>query len=214
MFNKKSLTKSLTFALTTFFNIFAAVTALAFLIFLGYLTYQYGQAAGYNQAVKDMGQQIANPNPSQDTRSPAFQPAQKPPTDQKPTTAPPPTSQKPKGFSGPKLWEAVNTSRINHGVNPLKQLDVFCTVASIRLNQQLELGKLDNHAGFEPTLNQIEKAKEYNIAEYLVYTTGTATDAVNLWLNTLGHRSLLTGGEYVWGCTYAQAGFGVAITGY
>lgn len=51
-------------------------------------------------------------------------------------------------WGGPQLWEAVNKRRIELGVNPLQLKDEICTIASIRLNQILDLGKLDGHEGF------------------------------------------------------------------
>lgn len=120
-------------------------------------------------------------------------------------------------WGGPDLWEAINKRRVELGVNPLKQKDELCTIAAIRLNQILELGKLDGHAGFEPTLERDDLkwiAQKYNISEFLVSGYATPQDAVAAWENTLGHRKLLAGGEYVWGCVYAQNGFGVAIAAY
>lgn len=121
-------------------------------------------------------------------------------------------------WGGPQLWDAVNKSRVEHGVNPLKQKDELCTIASIRLNQLLELGKLDGHEGFSklptdrPDLKWI--FEEYDISEFLVSGATSPQNAVDLWLNTLGHKKLLTGGEYSFGCIYAQSGFGVAIAAY
>jgi uncharacterized protein YkwD len=120
-------------------------------------------------------------------------------------------------WGGPELWEAVNKRRVEMGVNPLKNLSELCTIASIRLNQLLELNKLDGHAGFVPVLERDDLkwiSKKYNISEYLIQGYKTPTEAVNAWENTMGHRSLLSGGEYVWGCIYAQNTFGVAITAY
>jgi uncharacterized protein YkwD len=121
-------------------------------------------------------------------------------------------------WGGPELWTAVNKRRIQFGVNALSQRDELCTLASIRLNQLLELGKLDGHEGFStmpekrPDLKWIYE--KYTLTEFLVQGATSADDAVNLWENTLGHKKLLTGGEYVWGCIYAQNSFGVAITAY
>jgi uncharacterized protein YkwD len=120
-------------------------------------------------------------------------------------------------WGGVELWEAINTRRVEMGVNPLKQKDELCTIASIRLNQLLELGKLDGHAGFVPVLNRDDLkwiSEKYNISEYLIQGYPTPTEAVKAWENTLGHKSLLAGGEYVWGCVYAQNTFGVAIAAY
>jgi len=122
-------------------------------------------------------------------------------------------------WGGPDLWEAVNEERVAQGVNPLSQRDELCTIASIRLNQLLELGKLDGHEGFGKLPDEREDLKwifdKYNnISEFLVSGAQTADEAVELWKNTLGHKKLLTGGEYVWGCVYGQNSFGVAITAF
>lgn len=131
------------------------------------------------------------------------------------TKAPAP---KPVAWGGPDLWTAVNKRRVELGVNQLSQRDEICTIASIRLNQLLELGRLDGHEGFStlpekrPDLKWIYE--KYTLTEFLVQGASSAQDAVNLWENTLGHKKLLTGGEYVWGCIYAQNSYGVAITAY
>ena len=120
-------------------------------------------------------------------------------------------------WGGPELWEAINKKRVEMGVNPLKQKAELCTIASIRLNQLLELGKLDGHAGFVPVLNRDDLkwiTEKYNVSEYLIQGYQTPTEAVTAWVNTMGHRTLLAGGEYVWGCVYAQNTFGVAIAAY
>lgn len=121
-------------------------------------------------------------------------------------------------WSGPELWEAVNQRRKQNGVNPLVNEAEVCTIAAIRLNQLLELGNLDGHEGFSklpeerPDLRPI--FEKYTLTEFLVSGAQSPEEAVSSWENTLGHKKLLTGGEYVWGCIYAQAGFAVAITAY
>ena len=120
-------------------------------------------------------------------------------------------------WGGLELWEAINKRRVEMGVNPLKQRDELCTIASIRLNQLLTLGRLDGHEGFVPVLNREDLkwiSEKYNISEYLIQGYPTPTEAVAAWENTLGHKSLLAGGEYVWGCVYAQNTIGVAIAAY
>lgn len=120
-------------------------------------------------------------------------------------------------WGGPELWEAVNKRRVELGVNPLSRRDELCTIASIRLNQLLELGKLDGHAGLEPLLNREDLKtirEKYTLSEFLIVGYPTPLEAVNAWEHTLGHRALMAGGEYVWGCVYAQNTFGVAIAAY
>jgi len=136
--------------------------------------------------------------------------------DPKAIFTPKPQASKPT-WGGPELWEEVNKSRIAHGVGALKQRDELCTIAAIRLNELLLLGQLDGHEGFAK-LEDREDLKwifeKYVVAEFLVQGAPTASEAVELWLNTLGHKKLITGGEYAYGCTYAQEGFGVAISAY
>jgi len=120
-------------------------------------------------------------------------------------------------WGGPELWEAVNKRRVELGVGSLSKKDELCTVASIRLNQLLALGTLDGHAGFEPTLSRPDLAyikEKYNVAEFLIVGYLTPAESVAGWEHTLGHRGLLAGGEYVWGCVYSQETFAVAIAAY
>jgi hypothetical protein len=122
------------------------------------------------------------------------------------------------GWGGPELWDVVNKKRLENGVNAMSQRDELCTIAAIRLNETLVLGELDNHEGFSNMPERREDLKwifdKYVIAEFLVSGADSAQEAVDLWYNTLGHKKLLTGGEYSFGCIYAQNGFGVAIAAY
>lgn len=120
-------------------------------------------------------------------------------------------------WGGPELWEAVNKRRVENGVGPLQKKDELCTIASIRLNQQIQKGTLDGHEGFVPTLERDDLkwiSEKYNISEFLIYGFTTPSAAVTGWEETMGHSKLLKGGEYVWGCVYAQDTYGVAITAY
>ena len=120
-------------------------------------------------------------------------------------------------WGGPQLWEAVNKRRVELGVNPMQIKDEVCTIASIRLNELLALGQLDGHAGFSKLTERADikpTFEKYNLSEFLVSGASSPQEAVSLWENTLGHKELLNGGQYVWGCVYAQNGFGVAIAAY
>lgn len=122
-------------------------------------------------------------------------------------------------WGGPELWSVVNSRRQELGVNSLAQRDELCTIASIRLNELLDLGKLDGHEGFSnmeerrPDLRWIFE-KYSTIAEFLAVGGRTPEETVSLWENTLGHKKILSGGEYVWGCIYAQNTFAVAIVAF
>lgn len=138
----------------------------------------------------------------------------------KPETPVPTVQPRRANFTGPQLFEAINTRRTQYGVGKLGQNDEFCSLASYRLNQLLPTGKLDNHAGFialseDSNSPFADLFKRYSVAEFLVFVPyGTATDAVAAWDDTLGHKILLNGGQFTLGCAYAQQGIGVAIAGY
>ncbi len=120
-------------------------------------------------------------------------------------------------WGGPQLWDAVNQRRSSFGVNGLSQIGELCTIASIRLNQILQAGTLDGHEGFSKLRERPDLKPtfdKYNLSEFLVSGASSPQNAVSLWENSMGHKQLLTGGQYVWGCIYAQAGFGVAIAAY
>lgn len=140
-----------------------------------------------------------------------------PEVDQPLTVTPAPPSSV--NWGGIELWGAVNKRRTELGVNPLESRSELCTIASIRLNELLELGKLDGHEGFSNLGERREDLiwifdKYSNISEFLALGGQTPQETVSLWENTLGHSKLLTGGEYVWGCIYAQNTFAVAITAF
>lgn len=137
-----------------------------------------------------------------------------------PTTKVVTVIQKPNtSWGGPELWDAVNKRRVELGVNSLQQRDELCTIASIRLNELLDLDALDSHEGFSKLRDERKDLdwifeKYSTMAEFLAVGGRTPEETVSLWENTLGHKKLLTGGEYVWGCIYAQETFAVAITAF
>ncbi len=172
----------------------------------GYIKgYTFGWSAAQEELASGSASSTTNPSPTPTPKAVVV-----PST--KPKAAPVLT------LSGPALWEAVNKRRVELGVNPLKQKDELCTIASIRLNQLLNLGQLDGHEGFSKLPTERPDLKwifdTYNISEFLVSGAASPQEAVGLWENSLGHRKLLSGGEYSWGCIYAQSGFGVAIAAY
>ncbi|MBI2590861.1 MAG: hypothetical protein HYW33_03215 [Candidatus Blackburnbacteria bacterium] len=175
---------------------------------LGYLTgiFQVSQVAfGREQKLADEFTKLLESAKSA-SATPTSNPQQKPSQVKLPRT----------NYTGPELWAAVNEARVEHGVQALSQRDVLCTIAAIRLSNIRSLGKLDNHDGFQATYDKYKDNPNMpnNVSEFLISGYPTPNEAVEAWLDTLGHKKLITGGEYVWGCVYAQDGFGVAITGY
>lgn len=178
-------------------------------ILIGAIIFAFGYGLGFQDAYKQANQQLdsilskAQPSPA-----PSLKPSPLPTTKTLPKLS--------ANYSGPELWAAVNKARQEHGVSTLSQRDILCTIAAIRLSQIRELGKLDGHDGFQAVFDKYKDNPEMptNISEFLISGYPTPDQAVEGWLNTLGHKKLITGGEYVWGCIYAADSFGVAITGY
>jgi len=198
----------------TFLAVFALVLFLASLVGVYFL----GMVNGYNLATEDaeveisqliddfIAQQQLIPRNIISTSTPV------------PTQAAPATTKK-VNWGGPELWEAVNKRRQEFGVNPLSQKNELCTIASIRLNGLFDLGDLDNHEGFTNLREEREDIQNIfdnysTVAEFLALGGQTPQETVSMWENTLGHKLLLTGGEYVWGCIYAQNSFAVAIAAF
>jgi len=197
------------------FDVFYFIFVVFLVISLVVVAYFLGFKKGELVAIDELSSYLSQIKPKQGESSNLSTNTPKPTLVVSPSLLP---KKKSVDWTGPQLWEAVNKSRVENGVNPLKQADELCTIASIRLNELLELGKLDGHEGFSslperrPDLKWI--FEKYNISEFLIAGAASPQEAVDSWLDTLGHKKLLTGGEYVWGCTYAQNGFGVAIAAY
>lgn len=189
---------------------------ISLLIFLGYELYKFGYSYGFREGQKnaedyylDFIEELNKTGFNDVIITPVV--TQSPRIITLPTKTP--------TWGGPELWEAVNKRRQELGVNPLKTKTDLCTIASIRLNELIALGKLDAHVGFSnlpksrPDLKWIFDNYS-NMAEFLAMGGKSPQETVSLWENTLGHKQLLIGGEYVWGCIYAQNTFAVAIAAY
>lgn len=119
-------------------------------------------------------------------------------------------------YTGAELWEAVQLYRRAHDLPEFQQANELCTVASIRLNELLELGKLDNHDGFRPRADQffIDHPGWNHINENLAQGYQTAVATVEWgWDQSLGHRALIQSRDHPYACTAANRGFAVLITG-
>ncbi|MCD8485120.1 CAP domain-containing protein [Candidatus Woesebacteria bacterium] len=119
-------------------------------------------------------------------------------------------------YTGEDLWAAVQAYRRAHSLPEFQQSNELCTVASIRLNEQLELGRLDNHDGFDARADQFfaDHPSWTNINENLAAGYSTAVQAVEWgWDQSLGHKALIQSREYPYACTAANHGFAVLITG-
>jgi len=120
-------------------------------------------------------------------------------------------------YTGEDLFQAVNRYRKEHGVPELQLHSELCQLSSHRLGEILDLGKLDNHAGFEAYFedHKVSDMGLSKVAENLASGYDTAEEAVMGWDSSPPHRTfLLADGSFKYGCTSANLGFAVLIGGY
>lgn len=133
------------------------------------------------------------------------------------TTQAQPDTPKDSYYTGTELWAELQKYRREHGVPEFSQENTLCTLASIRVNQLIELGKLDNHDGFKPLVDKYrseDRLSFSSVAENILSGYPTAVEAIAAWDGSLGHRSLMQDGSYVWGCAAANHGFAVLIAAF
>lgn len=119
-------------------------------------------------------------------------------------------------FTGQDLWLAVQNYRKAHELPAFEQANELCTVASIRVNELLELGKLDNHDGFQKRAGEFfDRNPGWTaINENIAAGYETAVQTVEWgWDQSLGHQALIQSREYPKACAAANRGFSVLITG-
>jgi uncharacterized protein YkwD len=119
-------------------------------------------------------------------------------------------------FTGADLWQAVQNYRQSHNLPLFQQANELCTVASIRLNELLTLGHLDNHDGFKPRSEQFFKDNPgwTSINENIAEGYDTAVQTVEWgWDKSLGHQAVMQSRDFPKACTAANRSFSVLITG-
>lgn len=134
---------------------------------------------------------------------------------QKPSTAKANTA--PTYYTGVELWDQIQKYRKSKGVPEFRQDNTLCTLTSIRVNQLINLGKLDDHRGFEPLVDEYRSSGKIefgNLGENILMGYPTAAEAVKAWDSSLGHKALMIDGSYVWACASANHGFAVLIAAY
>lgn len=119
-------------------------------------------------------------------------------------------------FTGQDLWKAVQNYRNSHSLPAFEQSNELCTVASIRVNELLELGKLDNHDGFKRRSDEFFERNPgwTSINENIAAGYQTAVQTVEWgWDQSLGHQALIQSREFPKACAAANSGFSVLVTG-
>lgn len=116
-------------------------------------------------------------------------------------------------YTGEDLFTEVNNYRRENNLGELAKDYNLCYLASFRLNQLLELGRLDNHQGFDD-FKPADKFKYELVGENLAQGYATAYEVVYKgWLGSPGHHLLLSDSRLTLGCTAASRGLAVLIAG-
>jgi uncharacterized protein YkwD len=144
--------------------------------------------------------------------TPSIQPSPSPTVFKKPPKPTPITY-----YTGVELWQELQEYRRQHGVPEFQKDNTLCTIASIRVNQLLDLKSLDGHDGFSPEVDKFrdnDQLTHHNVAENILSGYPTAKEAIAGWDSSLGHQSLMQDGSYVYACAAANSGFAVLIAAY
>lgn len=137
------------------------------------------------------------------------------PTSTQSTQPTPPST--PSYYTGVQLWQKIQQYRRQHGVPEFKQDNSLCTIASIRINQLIQLEKLDDHQGFEPLVQEYQEKNKISfnqVAENILSGYPTPQQAIQAWDGSLGHQALMQDGSYVWACAAANHGYAVLVAAY
>lgn len=119
-------------------------------------------------------------------------------------------------FTSDELWEALQNYRRAHQLPIFEKRNRLCDVAQDRLAEQVALGKLDAHAGFDARADRFfeENTGWRSLNENLASGYRTAVQTVEWgWDQSLGHQALMKNTDHPYACTAAQDGFAVLITG-
>lgn len=95
-----------------------------------------------------------------------------------------------------KILELINNHRENIGLNALKPLDAVSEVADSHSNYMVKAGKL-SHDNFSERSNAlISKANATSVGENVAYGYTTAESAVNGWLGSSGHKTVIEDSKF------------------
>ena len=115
-------------------------------------------------------------------------------------------------YTGDEVFRLINEVRRAALIGELSLDPNLCYLASYRLSQLLELGKLDAHEGFinfDPT----NKFKYERVGENLAYGYTSTSAVVNAWEKSPGHNLTLKDPVNTLGCVASNRGFAVFIAG-
>lgn len=115
-------------------------------------------------------------------------------------------------YTGEDVFNKVNEYRRSSNVGEISLDPNLCYLASFRLSQLLNLGKLDSHKGFID-FDPANKFKYEQVGEDLAYGYRTAKEVVDAWVKSPGHNLILKDPVNTIGCVAANRGFSVLIAG-
>lgn len=115
-------------------------------------------------------------------------------------------------YTGDDVFRIINDYRRKSNVGELSLDPNLCYLASFRLSQLLEMGKLDAHQGFidfDPTT----RFKYERVGEDLAFGYQSARETVDAWEKSPGHNLVLKDPVNTLGCVAANRGYAVFIAG-
>lgn len=115
-------------------------------------------------------------------------------------------------YTGDGIFKIINEYRRGANVGELSLDPNLCYLASRRLGELLNLGKLDAHQGFID-FDPANKFKYERVGEDLAYGYPSARAVVEAWETSPGHNLVLRDPVNTLGCVAANAGFAVFIAG-
>lgn len=95
-----------------------------------------------------------------------------------------------------KILVLVNKHRESIGVPTLTALDIVSEVADDHTKYMIEVGKISHDNFSERSKTLIENAEAKSVGENVAYGYTTAESAVNGWLNSDGHRSIIEDAKF------------------
>lgn len=129
-----------------------------------------------------------------------------------PTATPTPAPSYPE-WSGQDLLSEVNKRRELNGVSRLSINDDLCELVLRRMNDVIS-GNVETLSEFAEKDGNKDRFSSFStIWEFRTNYSETEVDAVNSWSH--GENDVvLRGGEYLWGCSAAQHGYGILFATY
>jgi len=114
--------------------------------------------------------------------------------------------------AGLSLWQEINEYRQNHSLSSLVYDETVCEFTQKRVEELVNHGSLDNHAGFTTASQQLLSRGYQQVAENLAQGYESTQQIITAgWDTSLAHRGVLLSTDFDRGCTSVERSFAVFI---